>query len=105
VRRERFGSADPNDPLVIANVVHQFADHEEPGERLEGRLKTGIVPVARLYETDRRNLLEIRAIQAVAIEFSRSARTQIGELGDKPVTIFEPALFVESYHLILPIKV
>ncbi|MFY9779856.1 MAG: hypothetical protein WAJ85_05015 [Candidatus Baltobacteraceae bacterium] len=53
-----------HEPLVIANVVHQFADDHDPGEGFKWRARRDVIAIRRLDEADRSHLLEIGALYA-----------------------------------------
>jgi len=75
------------DSLAVANVVHELADYEKPGIRLERRALRAIVAIDRLDQPDCSDLLEIGAIEPTAHEAPCRPPAEVPIRNDRAFTI------------------
>ena len=73
--------------FAVAHVVHQFADDDDPGIRLERRQALGTVGPGGFNQADRGHLFQVGRIAAGPAKLARASLAQIHVRGDDGVTI------------------
>jgi hypothetical protein len=77
------------EPLAVANVMHQLPYDEKPSIGLKRCRLPAVVAIDRLDKPDCRNLLEIGPIESPAHEASRRSLAEVPICNDRSFTIDE----------------
>ena len=77
------------EPLAVANVMHELPYDEKPSVGLKRRGLRAVVAIDRLDQADCRNLLEIGPIESTAHEASRRSLAEVPICDDRFFTIDE----------------
>ena len=77
------------EPLGVANVMHELPYDEKPSIGLKRRGLRAVIAIDRLDQPDRRNLLEVGPIESPAHEASSRSPAEVPICDDRSFTIDE----------------